>query len=63
MQALNEELAAINEELLATNEELGDTNDRLTRTNTDLDTFVYTISHDLKAPIANIEGLLEALCE
>ena len=58
---LNQELAAINEELQVTNEELLDTNNRLTRTNADLDTFVYTASHDLKAPIANIEGLLEAL--
>ncbi|WP_223652434.1 PAS domain-containing sensor histidine kinase [Hymenobacter psoromatis] len=54
VQALNGNLAAINEELY-------DTNARLTRTNTDLDTFVYTASHDLKAPIANIEGLLLAL--
>ncbi|MBF9222772.1 PAS domain-containing protein [Hymenobacter ruricola] len=61
VQELNEELAAINEELLAANEELRDTNDRLSHTNVDLDTFVYTASHDLKAPIANIEGLLLAL--
>ncbi|WP_233635774.1 PAS domain-containing protein [Hymenobacter setariae] len=33
-------------------------NEQLTRTNTDLDNFIYTASHDLKAPIANIEGLL-----
>ena len=61
VQSLNEELATINEEMQATNEELNDTNTRLSRTNTDLDTFVYTASHDLKAPIANIEGLLLAL--
>ena len=36
---------------------------QLERTNADLDTFVYTASHDLKAPIANIEGLLDALRE
>ncbi len=29
--------------------------------NNDLDNFIYTASHDLKAPIANIEGLLELL--
>ena len=63
VQELNEELAAINEEMLVANEELRDTNDRLTHTNVDLDTFVYTASHDLKAPIANIEGLLLALGE
>jgi PAS domain S-box-containing protein len=63
VQELNEELAAINEEMLAANDELRDTNNRLTHTNVDLDTFVYTASHDLKAPIANIEGLLLALRE
>ena len=61
VQQLNEELAAINEELRATNEELHASNTQLMRTNSDLDTFVYTASHDLKAPIANIEGLLAAL--
>ncbi len=61
VQSLNEELAAINEELQATNEKLGDTNRQLTRTNIDLDNFIYTASHDLKQPIANIEGLLQAL--
>ena len=63
VQELNEELAAINEEMLVANEELRDTNDRLNHTNVDLDTFVYTASHDLRAPIANIEGLLVALAE
>ncbi|RAK63941.1 PAS domain-containing protein [Hymenobacter edaphi] len=55
------QVQALNEELQAANEELNDTNAQLTRINTDLDTFVYTASHDLKAPIANIEGLLDAL--
>ncbi|UOQ97277.1 PAS domain-containing protein [Hymenobacter sp. 5317J-9] len=63
VQELNEELAAINEEMLVANEELRDTNDRLSHANVDLDTFVYTASHDLRAPIANIEGLLLALEE
>ena len=61
VQTLNEELAAINEELRASNEELNDSNHQLTRTNVDLDNFIYTASHDLKQPIANIEGLLLAL--
>ncbi len=42
---------------------LAEVNQQLTRTNTDLDTFVYAASHDLKAPIANIEGLLNVLRE
>ncbi|MBC8082498.1 MAG: PAS domain-containing protein, partial [Hymenobacter sp.] len=60
---LNQELAAINEELRATNEELGDSNTLLTRTNVDLDTFIYTASHDLREPITNLEGLVQALHE
>lgn len=36
-------------------------NEQLTRTNVDLDNFIYSASHDLKAPITNIEGLLYAL--
>ena len=43
------------------NEELRSTNHQLVRTNGDLDNFIYTASHDLKQPIANIEGLLHAL--
>jgi signal transduction histidine kinase len=61
VQRLNEQLAASNAALQASNQELSYTNQRLTHTNTDLDTFVYTASHDLKSPIANIEGLLLAL--
>ncbi|WP_017731923.1 CHASE domain-containing protein [Nafulsella turpanensis] len=36
-------------------------NTELIRINNDLDNFVYTASHDLKAPVLNIEGLLNAL--
>ncbi|MFD1872656.1 PAS domain-containing protein [Hymenobacter bucti] len=61
VQDLNQELAAINEELQASNEELNESNRQLTRTNVDLDTFVYTASHDLKAPITNIESIVLAL--
>ncbi|GAA4503463.1 hypothetical protein GCM10023172_28340 [Hymenobacter ginsengisoli] len=42
-------------------DELAATNLRLRRTNADLDTFVYTASHDLKSPITNLEGLFTAL--
>jgi signal transduction histidine kinase len=44
-------------------EELSIANEQLVRTNVDLDNFIYTASHDLKAPIANIEGLLYLLQE
>ena len=41
--------------------DLKQANEQLQRTNADLDNFIYTASHDLKAPIGNIEGLLQAL--
>jgi two-component system, sensor histidine kinase len=61
LEALTKELAAANEELVANNEDLAQTNQKLLRLNSDLDNFIYTASHDLKAPIANIEGLIIAL--
>ncbi|MBD1397760.1 PAS domain S-box protein [Pontibacter sp. JH31] len=44
-------------------EELLSKNKQLIRINNDLDNFIYTASHDLKAPISNIEGLLTLLSE
>lgn len=41
--------------------QLHENNEQLKRANVDLDNFIYTASHDLKAPISNIEGLLNAL--
>jgi PAS domain S-box-containing protein len=41
--------------------DLKEANEQLVRTNADLDTFIYTASHDLKAPITNIEGLVAML--
>jgi PAS domain S-box-containing protein len=61
LAATNEELRAANEEIQAANEELSQSNLQLTRINEDLDNFVYAASHDLKAPILNIEGLLKSL--
>ena len=43
------------------NEELMRKNQELHRVNQDLDNFIYAASHDLKAPISNIEGLLGVL--
>ena len=36
-------------------------NEQLLRTNSDLDTFVYTASHDLRQPINNLAGLFDEL--
>jgi len=42
-------------------EELQRSNENLKRINIDLDNFVYTASHDLRTPIANLEGLMYML--
>jgi len=43
--------------------ELEMANAQLKKTNANLDNFVYTASHDLKLPIANLEGLQQSLKE
>ncbi|KAA5538849.1 sensor histidine kinase [Adhaeribacter rhizoryzae] len=45
------------------NQALVGKNTILTQVNTDLDTIVYTASHDLKTPVANIESLLNMLAD
>jgi signal transduction histidine kinase len=55
------ELTTLNEEFSVSNEELLGANNQLVRTNDELDTFVYTASHDLQAPIINLRGLVQAL--
>lgn len=54
------QLAHATEQLKRYNEDLKRKNDELIRINNDLDNFLYLASHDLKAPISNIEGLLYA---
>ncbi|WP_299754882.1 PAS domain-containing sensor histidine kinase [uncultured Pontibacter sp.] len=44
-------------------QEIETMNRQLLTTNADLDNFVYSASHDLKAPIYNIEGLMHELQE
>jgi PAS domain S-box-containing protein len=48
-------------DLKAAEQALAVKNEQLTAINNDLDNFVYTASHDLKAPIHNIEGLMKVL--
>lgn len=57
------ELVQARTKLVSTNEELSHKNIELQRTNNDLDNFVYTASHDLKSPIANMEGLSNMLTD
>ncbi|AHJ97627.1 PAS domain-containing protein [Hymenobacter swuensis] len=61
LQRLTLKLRSSRDQAQALNTELQATNGQLMRTNVDLDNFIYTASHDLKAPITNIEGLLYML--
>jgi len=56
-----QDLALSEEELTQTNQILGQSNDELRKINTELDRFVYSVSHDLRAPIASSLGLVN-LC-
>ncbi|MFN3405384.1 MAG: PAS domain-containing protein [Cytophagaceae bacterium] len=42
---------------------LAEKNEELVKINNDLDNFIYTASHDLKAPISNLEGLFLTLID
>ncbi len=61
LQDLTAELSAANTSIRQSNEDLGAMNQQLTHINSDLDNFIYTASHDLRAPISNIERLMEEL--
>jgi PAS domain S-box-containing protein len=63
LRKLTKKLRKSRDQAEALNTELATTNQQLVRTNVDLDNFIYTASHDLKAPISNIEGLLYLLQE
>jgi signal transduction histidine kinase len=61
LQRLTTTLRTARDRAQTLNAELQASNEQLRRTNVDLDNFIYTASHDLKAPITNIEGLAHAL--
>jgi PAS domain S-box-containing protein len=56
--ARTRELADANESLLIENQEHIKTSEQLKNTNSELDTFVYRASHDLKGPLASLNGLI-----
>ncbi|MBU6123365.1 PAS domain-containing protein [Hymenobacter siberiensis] len=56
-----QQVQTLNQQLTTHNTDLDDTNQQLVRTNVDLDSFVYTASHDLQGPLNNLDGLLQAL--
>ena len=58
LEQANEYVLNINREL---EERVQERTKALTKINNDLDNFIYTASHDLKAPVNNIEGLMNLL--
>jgi two-component system, sensor histidine kinase len=61
VQDSEQQAKALARDLASTNTDLLLANEQLIRINGDLDNFIYSASHDLKAPISNIEGLLQLL--
>lgn len=57
----NEELQQARQDLILTIEELTNKNSALVQVNNDLDNFVHTVSHDLKAPVDNLAVLIDML--
>lgn len=53
-----EVLEKTKDELRISNQNLNSSIEKLSRVNLELDNFVYSASHDLKAPLNNLEGLL-----
>jgi signal transduction histidine kinase len=55
---LKEENAGLNKELIVKNNQLVQTNEELIQHNNDLQQFSYTVSHNLRGPVASLLGLI-----
>jgi signal transduction histidine kinase len=55
---LERENLSLNNELIAKNNQLVQTNDELIQHNNDLQQFSYTVSHNLRGPVASLLGLM-----
>lgn len=57
----NDELVALNQGMLEARKDLELKNNELQKTNSELDRFVYSISHDLRSPLLSIKGILQLI--
>lgn len=57
----NDELLALNNGLAEAREGLERKNSELQKINAELDNFVYSISHDLRAPLLSVKGILQLI--
>lgn len=60
-ELLTQENRQLNHELLETNKQLTETNRELIQHNNDLLQFSYTVSHNLRGPVASLIGLMHLL--
>lgn len=61
IEALHNELGKNYERIKSLSQEIDDQNQLLKKRNEDLDDFAYVVSHDLKGPVANLQGLLNLM--
>lgn len=57
------DLEAKNEELKLSKQELREKYDELAKLNSDLDSFIYSTSHNLRSPLTSVQGIVNILVE